>query len=209
MSINVSLPAIPGFTPAHTFRPMQLMLDPEYPQTSELVLAVVSDYGYLLEFAMIHTPAIELAAVKDYGKALQWCNNFSQELCDAAVDRDARAIKYVPDIYQTEALCLKAVTSDGMLLRYCKRQSPAVVTAALQENPDSLIYVKQQTPDMVKLLLAQTTDTASVMADVHYSMLARQPRPQKVFTQSQLTDMVLSLDCASTVKNELLKQLLL
>jgi hypothetical protein len=158
---------------------------------------------------MIHTPAIELAAVKDYGKALQWCNNFSQELCDAAVDRDARAIRYVPDIYQTEALCLKAVTSDGMLLRYCKRQSPAVVTAALQENPDSLIYVKQQTPDMVKLLLAQTTDTASVMADVHYSMLARQPRPQKVFTQSQLTDMVLSLDCASTVKNELLKQLLL
>ena len=209
MATSITLPKIPGFTPEWTFDAVQLFLDKYYPQTEALCLEVVKIRGDLLELCKVQTPEICLEAVKNYGKALRYCDHFSQEICNAAVDNDPRAIKYVPDIYQTEALCLKAVEHDGMLLKYCKHQSPSVVTAALDNDPDALIWVKDQTPDMVKILLAQSDDHNRVMSDVHYSMLSKQPRPQKVFTQDQITNMILGLNCASEIKNDLLKQALM
>lgn len=208
MSISITVPKIPGFTPEWTFNAAQLLIDPEFPQTEALCLEAVTKNGALLEMCEIQTPEICLAAVKDYGKALQYCNHFSQEICDAAVDNDAKAIRYVPNIYQTEALCLKVVECDGYLLQYCKRQTPKVVQTALEQDPDALVWVRNQTPDMVKVLLASTEDPDLVMQDVHYTMLAKQPRPQKVFTQEQVTNMILGLNVDSAIKNDLLKQIL-
>ena len=208
MSIRITVPKIPGFTPEWTFTASQLLLDPNFPQTEALCLEAVTRYGSLLEFCKFQTPEICLAAVKECGKALRFSDHFSQEICDVAVENDVRAIRYVPDIYQTEDMCLQVVKRDGYLLQYCKRQTPTIVQAALDENPDSLIWVRNQTADMIKVLLASADEPEHVMQDIHYTVLAKQPRPQKVFTQEQVTNMILGLNAESAVKNDLLKQIL-
>lgn len=60
------------------------------------------------------------------------------ELYNIAIEHDPNNIQYI--FPQTEELCLKAVQLDGLAIKYVKHKTPAVITAAIKQNPLSQSY---------------------------------------------------------------------
>ena len=61
---------------------------------------------------------------------------------------------------------------------------------------------------MIKKLIAQSDNAESVMSDVHYTVIMNQPQVPKVFTQDEITCIVLGLDGPTDVKQAILRQIL-
>jgi hypothetical protein len=204
---KATLKNLNGLLPEWTFDSTQLIMDPNYPQTEELCLDAVKFEGDYLSEVKVQTETVCLAAVRNRGKALQYCTVFSQEICDAAINNDIRAIKFVPQIYQTEELACKVVARNGFLLEYIKNQTPKVVETALADELNALRFVKNQTRELI-LDCIKRSNVRDVMGNIHYSTATQFVGGPKVYTQDQLTNIVLRLECSSDVKTALLKNIL-
>lgn len=75
---------------------------------------------------------------KDPGMLRVWCEDYpdiepTQAVYEEAVSRSPRLLKFVPRQFQTEQMCINAVSNDCLTLRYVFNQTRAVVEAAFAE----------------------------------------------------------------------------
>lgn len=77
----------------------------------------------------------------------------TEALCLAAVSKDGMALEYVEN--QTEEICLAAVRQNGKALQFVEAQTEAVCLAALWQNPQVLEIVKCPTREMELVAVCQ------------------------------------------------------
>ena len=91
------------------------------------------------------------------------------ELYLTLAQHDPHMLKTIPVEFQTEELCVAAITSDtyavmgensAEVLRYVVHQTPAMCLAAVETDGRALEYVAVQTPEIVRAALARTPEAA-------------------------------------------------
>lgn len=91
------------------------------------------------------TEADYTVALKANGHVIRVISAKTPALCELAVQTSPPAIEDVPASMQTEAMCIGAVQSDGLLLRHVTRQTAEICLAAVEKTPSALELVKDQT----------------------------------------------------------------
>ncbi|HBG8470868.1 TPA: DUF4116 domain-containing protein [Clostridioides difficile] len=93
----------------------------------------------------------DLKMVKEDGYYLRTVEKQNYELCLQAIDNWGPAIQFIRwktinlSKLQRNNLYKKAVSKDGELLKYVKKQTEEICLLAVRENPWALIHVKRQT----------------------------------------------------------------
>lgn len=98
------------------------------------------------------TEEICLAAVKRDATALQFVENQTEKVCLAAIDTATFALRMVKN--QTEKICSHAVKKNGLALQYVDNQTNEICLEAVKENPDAFEYVKLNYMDKEKKNIA-------------------------------------------------------
>jgi len=142
-------------------------------QTEELCLLACSNNGLAVQFAKYKTNAVcETACAQDgtairyivrktpemirsalqsNGMALKFLNKQTEEWCQLAIETSPGALYYVQPAFQTEELCLKALTSTNEWYSYWEEshilerlvlQTPAICEAAIRISAENIAYVK-------------------------------------------------------------------
>ena len=89
-----------------------------------------------------------LNMINEYPTFYPKIKNKSQKLSDFAVTKFPSMIQHVPQEYQTEDLCLKAVTAMPSTLRFIINQTPKICERSVQISGISLQYVKNKTKEL-------------------------------------------------------------
>ena len=76
--------------------------------------------------------------------------------------KDPYMIRFVPEEYQEESMCIAAVEQDGMLLSCVKKQTPAICEAAVKQNPTSVGYVQHLTQELYDLAISMDPSLAEL-----------------------------------------------
>lgn len=80
---------------------------------------------------------------------LQYIHNQTEEICLKCVSQNGISLK--DSKYQTNEICLAAVMNDGLALQFVKNQTKDICFAAVKQNLDAILYVKDE--NLAQLLL--------------------------------------------------------
>ena len=83
----------------------------------------------------------DLEAVKKNGRVLEYVKDQTPEICLEAVKKNGLALKYVKD-QTSELCCITAVKQNGWALGYVKNQTPEIIQAAIEQDPDAIVFAK-------------------------------------------------------------------
>lgn len=75
-----------------------------------------------------------------------------ENLCVEAVCNAPMSIRHIDDRFQTERVCIEAVSRDGLSLQYVTKQNNTICAAALAQNKFASQYVHKYTRELKKLL---------------------------------------------------------
>ena len=121
----------------------------------EICILATKQYGCALKYVPLQFRTVEMwkAAVQQEGNVLKF---FERDLTDfpestindiriLAIKQNGMAMRFIKDVYQTEELCILAVTQNGRMLNYVKIQTEAICIAAVKQNGNVLQNVINQT----------------------------------------------------------------
>lgn len=151
-------------------------------QNKEMCLEAVKRNGLSLYYAAVKDNDIYSAAIKENPHALTFIDDQTEEICELAVSQDGMVIQFVKN--KTPRLCLLAVRQNGAAIRFLPKemwtteiiteaikQDPSILQlienqtedmclVAIDKNPNSIVYVKNQTGNIIKAALSKGGSTA-------------------------------------------------
>jgi hypothetical protein len=124
----------------------------EKPQGIVMMLANKDPkYYHLIEEITIEDEEQLLIMINEYPTFYPKIKHKSQKLSDYVVTKSPSLIKHVPEEFQTEDLCLLAVTSMPSVLRYIINQTPKVCERAVRVAGISLQHIKNKTKELEQI----------------------------------------------------------
>lgn len=137
-------------------------------KTPDVCQTAVLENPHALNF--VDDPPYELCklAISEDGLCIQFVERdtfkkFSDEqtnnLCITAVKQNGGALKFIPIEYHTGEVCMEAIKNDPTMLKEINGQNEEMCIEAVSLNPEVLIYVKDQTPNVLKAALAHPNFT--------------------------------------------------
>jgi hypothetical protein len=123
------------------------------------LMMVKADWEYL-EHVRVQTQEIAYAAFRGSVYALELIAPEFQtnEMCLAAVTHDPKLLSSVAN--QTEEICIAAVSQHGLLLKDVKLQTEAICLAAVKQRGSALRYVQAQTKSVCNAAVRQDLSAA-------------------------------------------------
>lgn len=70
--------------------------------------------------------------------------NLTADFAEQIINENSYCIAYFPAEFQTDAICLKAIMVEGVLLRYVKNPSQTLCSRAVELNPYCFKYIPEQ-----------------------------------------------------------------
>ena len=121
----------------------------------EIYMEAIKQNPHALTFIDDQTDEICELAINEDGMAIQFVKNKTMRLCLLAVKQNGAAIRFVPKEMWTDEIITEAIKQDPSMLQLIENQSEELCLIAIESNPNSIVYVKNQTGNIVKTALSK------------------------------------------------------
>jgi len=126
----------------------------------EIYRVAIKQNPHALTFIDEQTDEICELAITEDGMAIQFVKNQTPKLCLLAVKQNGAAIRFIPKDKWTNEIITEAVKQDPSMLQLVENQTEEICLTAIDTNPNSIVYVKNQTGNIVKAALSKAGSSA-------------------------------------------------
>jgi hypothetical protein len=118
-------------------------------QTVELCMKAVEKDGMLIEHISNTTNGVSVAAVYNKPDAFKFLKNPCEDACIAYVCIKGMNLQYIPEEYQTETICMMAVSETAYAIRYAKVQNEDICETVCNFSANLIEHCKVRTQAML------------------------------------------------------------
>ena len=125
-----------------------LMLQKIVNQTEKICVAAIEQNPEAVQYVYPEcmTDIVKMTAVTKDPTMLKYIDDQTEELCLEAVKQNPKMLQYVNN--QTEEICIKAVSMDGLTLAWVVVQSDDICLEAVKQDPYAIEYVNEKTKEI-------------------------------------------------------------
>ena len=114
--------------------------------TDDMLLDIVKQDGYAIDYIVNPSEKAQLEAVKQNGYAIDWIDNPSEKVQLEAVKQDGYAIYFIDN--PSEEVQLEAVKQNGCAIKYIDNSSEQVKLEAVKESGYAIQFICNPSEEM-------------------------------------------------------------